>query len=296
MFCCAPIDHYFNIELKDILQLRSNPNKAYTFFYDCVLRCVVGKTEWKRMIKLQKPIKDTVSVSDEAYALLLLENGWEKWSAIVRDNITCAKQLRAMKSVYTRVEREGNTVFDGWSYTGLQQYNNYCYKIIKDRQTHESFDQDYITEFLQMNYPDNLNKTTAENNNKATNDLAARQAFVPFNEFQESETAFVARHKILLDATNRSLSSSDTREGSAISQMTKVVDKVVHTTDFVTNNIIASDKGKIGAPNKILKKQASKGKPKKQANQALNLRSNSQQTRSQANHKRRRIEAPVPFV
>ena len=67
--------------------LRENPNNAYYFFYDCILRCVIGKQEWKRLIRLNKPISTVVSVSDEAFALLVLENSWLHWKYIFDHNI-----------------------------------------------------------------------------------------------------------------------------------------------------------------------------------------------------------------
>jgi len=55
------------------------------FFYDCILRCVVGKLKWKRLIRRNSLICREVTVSDEAFALLALENGWAKWEKIHRE-------------------------------------------------------------------------------------------------------------------------------------------------------------------------------------------------------------------
>jgi hypothetical protein len=51
---------------------------AYTWFYDFVLSCVVGRNKW-RQFSSERPGCTLASVSDEALALLLLENSWDCW-------------------------------------------------------------------------------------------------------------------------------------------------------------------------------------------------------------------------
>jgi len=47
-------------------------------FCDKFLSCVIGKNEWKNQIRI-KPITEIATISDEAFALLILENIWDDW-------------------------------------------------------------------------------------------------------------------------------------------------------------------------------------------------------------------------
>ena len=96
----------------------------------------MGKTQWKTLIKDGGNVSKFVTVSDEAFCLLILENGWNKWMKIVNDGITCSKQCRKLKSKYTQNVREGNASFDGWSVGGLMRYNGIVFKIMEDRAKH----------------------------------------------------------------------------------------------------------------------------------------------------------------
>ena len=51
---------------------------AFQLHCDNFLVCVVRDTEWKNTIA-EKPILEIATMSDEAFALLTLENNWEKW-------------------------------------------------------------------------------------------------------------------------------------------------------------------------------------------------------------------------
>ena len=55
IFSCFKEGHK-NVTLENILKMRKNENRACKFFYDCILRCVVGKIEWKRLIRQNIPI------------------------------------------------------------------------------------------------------------------------------------------------------------------------------------------------------------------------------------------------
>lgn len=48
-----------------------------TLFCNQFLACVTGKNDWKQQTK--NLIRDFATVSDEAFALLVLENIWDKW-------------------------------------------------------------------------------------------------------------------------------------------------------------------------------------------------------------------------
>ena len=131
--------------------LRKNRNDGYLFFYDCILRCVVAKMRWKHLVRRNQPIDSLITVSDEAFALLVLENGWEKWTEQYKDKTTDKKARKERKSLYTNDVREGNSSFDGWKPEGLDRFNMLVYKVIKDRKSEDgiAFDKKYNNYLLQ---------------------------------------------------------------------------------------------------------------------------------------------------
>ena len=139
------------MKLEDIMCLRKNQNDGYFFFYDCILRCVVAKMKWKHLVRRNLPIDTLITVSDEAFALLVLENGWEKWTELHKDKTTDKKARKKKKSLYTNDVREGNSSFDGWKPEGLDRFNMLVYKVIRDRKSVEgkAFDKQYNDGLLQ---------------------------------------------------------------------------------------------------------------------------------------------------
>jgi len=49
-----------------------------TNFYNLFLSCIVGKCKWKKLVVLKK-VMLFATVTDEAFALLVLENNWGVW-------------------------------------------------------------------------------------------------------------------------------------------------------------------------------------------------------------------------
>ena len=92
------------MKLEDIMCLRKNQNDGYFFFYDCILRCVVAKMRWKHLVRRNQPIDSLITVSDEAFALLVLENGWEKWTKQCKDKPTDKKARKVKGKVEYRID------------------------------------------------------------------------------------------------------------------------------------------------------------------------------------------------
>jgi len=139
------------VKLEDIMCLRKNQNDGYFFFYDCILRCVVAKMKWKHLVRRNLSIDTLITVLDEAFALLVLENGWEKWTKQCKNKTTDKKAKKDMKSLHTNDVREGNSSFDGWKPEGLDRFNMLVYKVIRDRKSVEgkAFDKQYNDGLLQ---------------------------------------------------------------------------------------------------------------------------------------------------
>ena len=103
------------------------------------LLCVSGKTNWLSNCKTQKN-SELTTVSDEALALLLLDNMWDKWidhdpkeffGPGERDETGKQKGATSICGKYTK-NGSGSKKFKGWSKEGMDQFNLYCNKVHKD--------------------------------------------------------------------------------------------------------------------------------------------------------------------
>ena len=115
--------------LDEILELRQPPtwnptdnrqltnNKAFVFMVDFIHGSLIGKRQWKRN-KLIMPVSKQLTVSDEAFVLLVLENNWE-----ILNNDDFAEPK------YTSRKKTSNKRNDGWSNDGILQYNELQEKI-----------------------------------------------------------------------------------------------------------------------------------------------------------------------
>ena len=62
--------------MDDSLEGVEERKAAYFYFLEHILECITGKKEWKKD-KCSCKVLDAVTVSDKAFALLLLENSWD---------------------------------------------------------------------------------------------------------------------------------------------------------------------------------------------------------------------------
>jgi hypothetical protein len=134
--CCGGVD-----ESNDGFEERK---KAYYYFVEHILECVAGKKEWKKD-KFGTKISDAVSVSNEAFALLLLSNSWE-----VFEEHAMSKNEGRQKETKTRPKYTGkmggSRRFEGWTRDGIETYNTLCRQLVKDRAS--VFGEQFEIEFL----------------------------------------------------------------------------------------------------------------------------------------------------
>jgi hypothetical protein len=118
-------------ETKDGWEDRKN---AYFYFVEHILECVAGKKEWKKD-KYSCKISAAVSISDEAFALLLLSNSWEVFFEYALGNCEAGqKDEQKVKPKYTG-KRGGSRRFEGWTRDGIAAYNRLCMQIVEDRRS-----------------------------------------------------------------------------------------------------------------------------------------------------------------
>lgn len=129
--------------LEDILALaEEDRNGAYTEFIERFIPCVVGKSDWDDNSS-KKLIEELVNPSDEALAILLLENSWELWLEVATQlaaNPGCKESELKLKSVKTKWTSQGRpTAFGGWPIVGLRRYNELYNGVAEDRAKKERY-------------------------------------------------------------------------------------------------------------------------------------------------------------
>ena len=145
------------VDLESILELRSNA-EVYEKFYKYMVPSIGRKTFWKDIVTSVKADQDVTTVSNEAFALLVLENNWERWIDLF-NNSRCQNppvkgrkriSLSDKKPKYTRggILYSSNSNRDdgkGWSNEGIERFNELFDLVRKDRKKHPGF----IARFLE---------------------------------------------------------------------------------------------------------------------------------------------------
>jgi len=149
--------------MDDFLEGRENV-VAYTTFFDKFLPCATKKTLWETQIERVASDLDATkvpsicTVSDEAFALLLLENSFDRWVDLhIRHKGASGQrrglQGRGLKSdvppLYTRggikfEQAEMQKMEKGWSAEGRLRFNVLWDQVVQDRADNPSFERDWL--------------------------------------------------------------------------------------------------------------------------------------------------------
>ena len=142
--------------------------KAFLWFFDSFLECVCGATAWNnaKTKQLVSEARDPsgskiVSVSDEAFALLLIDNYLEKWKTRAGEEVaaridsvaggaaaitTEGEEITRRKQTKTAGKytgkAQGQWKWGGWSPEGIKQFN-FLRKLVKaDREADKNCDDE----------------------------------------------------------------------------------------------------------------------------------------------------------
>jgi len=128
--------------------------EAYAFFCYYFLSAVVGKTKWEKATQTGAPVSTDATTSDEAMALLLLENCWDYWEWMAwghkDDEGQGSERNPAPEVLYTSGCGKMARKMSGWSKRGIAHYNEICKKVDADhrsdaeKEQHERFDRYYF--------------------------------------------------------------------------------------------------------------------------------------------------------
>jgi hypothetical protein len=137
--------------MEELLQGRANRMVFKEVMCNYLLPSMVGKAEWKKTCHLKRPDQLATSVTQEAWALLCVENSIEKWNAIEEEVRTNDKVLMSTEgstdlpeTKYTLSKNKAKK-HHGWKVKGLQRFTNLCRMVQKDREKHGTeVDQEYM--------------------------------------------------------------------------------------------------------------------------------------------------------
>ena len=144
--------------INSILRQGRRNAKMYKVFFDNFLPCVIKKSVFDHQVAVATNDRTLCTVSDEAFALLLLENSFDRWQDIYRLQKGEVTPKRGQKrrefesDVPTRYTK-GGIVYDktvknndpkGWSAEGILRYNELYAMVKEDRKTNRSFTTNWL--------------------------------------------------------------------------------------------------------------------------------------------------------
>ena len=147
-------------ELCEVIQNGRRSHKMYNIFYDRFLPCVVKKSVFDHQVSVATNDSTLCTVSDEAFALLLLENSWERWVDIYRlqkGKVTPKRgqKRREFESDVPTKYTKGGIIYNktvknkdpkGWSAEGIERFNELYDKVKKDRKANKGFIKGWLKE------------------------------------------------------------------------------------------------------------------------------------------------------
>lgn len=150
------ISEFDRPQLDIILKEKRKSVKAYKWFYDNVLSHVVGRHYWNKY-QDEKGGTAMATVSDEALALLLIENSWSCWEEKFNHAlIQMGEQEQQGGSPKTRpkyTKRDSGVKENkGWSAKGIERFNELYNEVKEDRKERSvDFDAEYKEEKMGEN-------------------------------------------------------------------------------------------------------------------------------------------------
>ena len=148
--------------LDELLEFWEN-EEAFTMFVKTFLKPVYS-TKWKAKRHKQetKRLSDIVTVSDEAFVFLALENNWERWIDInnkAKNAYTASTRGKSttidsnVMPKYTYINKKRMDVdpseiapanWRGWNNEGILRFNDLCKKVKDDRREFPTIDKDIV--------------------------------------------------------------------------------------------------------------------------------------------------------
>jgi hypothetical protein len=131
-------------KMENWLTMRNNTDDCYTVFFDKFVVHVVGSVSFRNKVAVQQ-VSSFVTIGDEAFALLVLENSEERWFDMSLTNNTKSKMRNKYTDGGTCTKTGRSRTYKGWSNAGLNRFNELFRKVKADRdRTNNSFEGLYL--------------------------------------------------------------------------------------------------------------------------------------------------------
>ena len=147
---CAKEGREPEFDLDDFFGMRDN-DKAMHFFCENFLPEVVGKVEWRKGVTNLK-VSDLATVTDEAFALLVLDNVWLTWmnmdtpvEELKHAGKDGAGKRKVRPGLYTHNFRKASR-HEGWNTNGLKRMDELMDQVMMDRKENGDWDGKYLAE------------------------------------------------------------------------------------------------------------------------------------------------------
>jgi hypothetical protein len=138
---------------------------SFWTFFDKFVPCVSGVKIWSTKVKIARTITESgcVTITDEAFTILALENYWDRW-------------FHNKPALWTD-SRRGNQQFMGWSDEAYNRYDDACKLIQKQRATESS-------RSLEREFKSKARNTYANGRVVSRTDTTREQQRVVFDELE----------------------------------------------------------------------------------------------------------------
>ena len=141
-------------QLEDFLKGRSNP-ECYSVFFDYFAPLIEKKSIYKSKLKTATEDAGLLSISSEAFGLLVLENHWNRWIDLFQKSggkVVRGKNLKIVSNVQPKYTRGGLQngrdtsigVGKGWSMEGICRFNILLHQVRNDREKHPDFIKSWL--------------------------------------------------------------------------------------------------------------------------------------------------------
>lgn len=119
---------------------RSKNNRMNRQFYSYIMCNVSNKRSFLKQ-SITKKISEFFTVTDEAFARLVLENNWERWLDMIQNN---KSKVSEVKAKYTTMKEKNLSA--RWSNEGIDRFNALCHAIVEERRTEgfKRFEEYYL--------------------------------------------------------------------------------------------------------------------------------------------------------
>ncbi len=154
-------------DVRGVTEVTEEATTRCWYFFSALVPSIAGKKMWTHEMMLSRPITESlcVTIVDEAFTVLCIENYWEKW-------------VNKGKAMWTGT-RSGNIGFMGWQPEGYQRFFELC-KRIEQQRTED------VSETLEVRFQNKALEEFGNSRGLARRQVSGAPALQTFDELDEA--------------------------------------------------------------------------------------------------------------